>query len=536
MRPLRQAGLLVTLATVAACAQCGGAVGPPPERHVPADVVAALIVPELRGAARSLAEFYATAQDFPGTAGLPGLRASLSSQLGFDPLDTAALRDAGLDPRGGLAIAWQGPSPKEKGAPRRGPPLLVVPVSNRAAAEAFVQRLATERLGAAQRSVEARGPSQVTVYRTGATAPPALSVAAADGSYLLCPGPEGPEAVARAVALAPGASLADTAAWQVARRAAGSDAAVIGFVPPGSPLLSGLWAVRDGAALALWAEPRKLHARLVTLLGDREAGFQALAATGDGGGLTSRLDPSAALVGRWDGAPGPLAAKLLPLIPERERDRLARAGIELGRDLFDALAAGGAASLSLAPRLELPTLDAKALRRDPLRLVQFELVLPLADAPRVAGLSERIARMGGQRRQGAPWTVPTASGEVAWAIDGDRLLVTGGGVGRLAALRGRMAGSAGGYRAPTDDARRTLASGGLGALVLDTRNAAASVRALPPEAFGTGPTGFVMRSLVERFVEPAERIEAASLRAALEPGALVLALEVQPAPPEERQP
>jgi hypothetical protein len=81
-----------------------------------------------------------------------------------------------------------------------------------------------------------------------------------------------------------------------------------------------------------------------------------------------------------------------------------------------------------------------------------------------------------------------------------------------------------------------LASGGLGAVVFDTRNAAASVRALPPEAFGTGPTGFVMRSLVERFVEPAERIEAASLRATVEPGALVLALEVQPAPPEDRQP
>ncbi|MGB8930536.1 MAG: hypothetical protein WCC48_04705, partial [Anaeromyxobacteraceae bacterium] len=78
--------------------------GPPPERFVPADVVGAVVVPELRGAARSVAEFYLTAQDFPGTSDLSSLRASLSAQLGFDPLDLGALRDAGIDPRRGMAI------------------------------------------------------------------------------------------------------------------------------------------------------------------------------------------------------------------------------------------------------------------------------------------------------------------------------------------------------------------------------------------------------------------------------------------------
>ncbi|HSM91520.1 MAG TPA: hypothetical protein VLT47_01465, partial [Anaeromyxobacteraceae bacterium] len=88
----------------------------------------------------------------------------------------------------------------------------------------------------------------------------------------------------------------------------------------------------------------------------------------------------------------------------------------------------------------------------------------------------------------------------------------------------------------TDLARKTLASGGLGALVLDTQNFVASVRALPPDAFGTGPTGFVMRSLVSRFVEPAARIESAALRAELVPGALTLTLDVEPRQEEDRAP
>jgi hypothetical protein len=55
----------------------------------------------------------------------------------------------------------------------------------------------------------------------------------------------------------------------------------------------------------------------------------------------------------------------------------------------------------------------------------------------------------------------------------------------------------------------------------------AAVREMPEEAFGTGPSGFVMRSLVDRFLDPAARLSALSLRADLAQGALVLALEVE---------
>lgn len=534
MRRLRPSGLcfaLSALAALAACARCGGAAGPPPERFVPADVAAAVVVPELRGAARSIAEFYLTAQDFPGTSDLPSLRASLSAQLGFDPLDLGALREAGIDPRGGLAIGFPAPLAGDAGPTS---PLLVLPVANGAAADALVRRIAVDRLGAGERTVEAMGSAQVAIYRQRAGASPALAAANGQGCLVLSGGPSGPGAVARALSLAEGDSLAGSPAWREARRLAGEDAAMIGFVPPGSPALEGLGAVRGGAALGISAEPHHLRARLVALLGDEEAGLAALAGDGAGGALTARLDPAAAVVARFDGSPGALAARIMPLLPPVERAWPALAGVDLQRELFGALAPGGAVAISLAPRIDLTKLDARSLQRDPLRLVQFELVVPLADPARLTALSERIDRRARARSRGAPYSLPTESGEAAWAIDGGLLVMAGGAPGRLASLRARLGEAAGGYRAPTDLARRTLASGGLGALVLDTQNFAASVRSLPPEAFGTGPTGFVMRSLVNRFVDPAERIESAALRVDLEPGALLLSLDVEPRAKEGR--
>jgi hypothetical protein len=532
VRRLRKTGLVAVLAALAACGRCGGAAGPSPERYVPANAVAAILVPEIRSAAGSLAEFYSTASDFPGTSELPALRASLSAQLGFDPFRIGSLREAGIDPRGGLAVAFLSPP---GGAPPGGrlTALLVLPVSNRAAADALVRRIAGERLGASERSVESIGAVQVAVYRQNAGSPPALSVGDGEGCFVLSAGPSGPAAVARALSLRLEDSVSASSAWKVALGAAGEDPAVIAFVPPGSPVLEGLWPVSDGAALSLSAEPGKLRARAVLLLGEREPSFLALTTDGGDRSPTAKLDPASTLVGRWDVDPAAFGQKAVPMVPGSARAWLALAGIELQRDLFDPLAPGGAASLSLAPRIDLTRLDAGSLRRDPLRLAQFEVILPVRDPARLVALSERIVRLAGRRsRGGEPYTVPTASGEVAWVIDGEWLVAAGGAKGRLPTLRARMGGEVGGYRAPTDTARRLLATGGLGALVVDTQNFAASVRALPPEAFGTGPTGFVMRSLAERIVEPAARIEAASVRAELVPGALVMTLVLEPRPAE----
>jgi hypothetical protein len=247
-------------------------------------------------------------------------------------------------------------------------------------------------------------------------------------------------------------------------------------------------------------------------------------------------------VGRWDGDFAALGRKLVPLLPSSERERLAARGVDLERDVFGVLAPGGAVAASLAPGLDLSGLTIAAARADPLLAVQFEAILPVGDPAAAEAASARLAAAAAPRGRravavagGAPdgeHRIRTPSGEIAWRVDAKarRAVLAGGPPGRLEALEARLAGS-GGFRAPTKAADGALA-GGLGGAVLVPPRVVAAVRAMPEEAFGTGPSGFVMRSLVDRFLEPASRLAALSLRADLAEGALVLALEVEAGPQE----
>jgi hypothetical protein len=114
---------------------------------------------------------------------------------------------------------------------------------------------------------------------------------------------------------------------------------------------------------------------------------------------------------------------------------------------------------------------------------------------------------------------------LAWSLAGGRLAVAGA-PARLDPLSRRAAAGGPGYAAPTAASRAALASG-VAAAILDVRNAVAAVRALPQEAYGTGPDGFVTRSLVDRFLEPASRLEAVSLRLDVAAEAALIDLEVE---------
>ena len=522
--PRRLHRAAVVAASLAAACQ-GGRRGPPPERFVPKDASAVTLVPEAGRAARELSELHATVAGFPGAAEIAGARGTLAAQLGFDPLDPEALADAGLDPRRGAAIAVL-EAGKAGGAPPARAMLVVLPVADAPKVEALFVRLARDRLGATERRADTRGEVSVVVLRAPGAAAPALAWAIVQHTALLCAGPLGPGAVADAASLASAATLAESAAWKTARAALGNEAAAVQWLPPGSPFLSRLWPFRDGIAVGISASAGRLSARAAMLLGEREASFRALAADGAAAKLVPRLDPAAQLAVRFDGDFAALGHKLAPIVSQAERARLAAKGVELERDVFGALAPGGALALSLSPRLDLAGLTSEVLRSDPLRAIEFDALLPVKDPAQAEAASARIAAAARGRKVDGAYRIRTPSGEIAWRVDAveRRIAAAGGRPGRLEALLARENG--GGWRAPTRAAEAAL-SGGLGGAVLDPAHLVAAVRAMPEEAFGTGPSGFVMRSLVDRLVEPASRLSAVSFRADLAEGALVLALEVE---------
>jgi hypothetical protein len=495
-------------------------------------VRAAVVVPAAGRAAEALAALHASVSGFPGAGELAGARGALAAQLGFDPLDREALADAGVDPRRGAAVALLD-EPGSRGGPARAS-LVVLPASDAPKVERLLARIARDRLGATERVAESQGGVAAVVFRRPGTTAPALTYAVVDRTTLLTTHPSGPALVAGAAALEPAASLAESPGWKIARAALGDGVAAVAFVPAGSRLLAGVWPLADGVGLGLSAASGRLTARAAVLLGAREASFRALAADGRAAPHVARLDPEAPLVARWDGDFATLGRKLVPMIGARDRERLARRGVDLERDLFGVLAPGGALALSVPAWLALGGLTGETARTDPLRALEFEAILPYREGADPAAAAERLARAVGAARRGrGPETdvarLATPSGEIAWKVDREagRILAAGGRPGRIDALAARLAGGAGpGWKAPTADAGAAL-SGGLGGAALDVGRLVASVRALPDEAFGTGPSGFVMRSLVERVVEPAARLAAVSLRAELADGALVVALDVE---------
>jgi hypothetical protein len=521
--------LLVTLA-LAACERGGR--GPPPERFVPASAGAAILLPELGRAATSLAALQRSLSGLPGAGDRVEWRRSLAEQLGFDPLDPEALMRAGLDPKRGAALAIV---PAAGGAlPGRGAALLVLPVSHGTDVAELLSRLARDRLGATERTTSSANGVATTSFRRPGEPSPALSFAIVERTALVATGADGSATVAAAAALAPSAALASDAGFARARAALGGGLVALAWSPPGSAALPAPSGLADGVALGVGPSAGLLVARIAVLPGAHEPALRALAAADRGESGRARLvagvlDPLAPLVVRWNGDFAALGRILVPRLPASDREALTRAKVDLERDLFGVLRPGGAAAISLAPQIVPGSLSLDAVRRDPLGSVEFEAVVPVgpgADAA-VARLAHALAGRSVRPEPGGIARIRTRDGELAWRFDGERIAVAGGKHGRLDALLDRLAAGRAGWRPPTESSGTALERG-LGGAVLDVPRLVAAIRALPDDAYGGGPSGFVARSLVARMLAPADAVTAVSLRAELAEGALVVTLEVEP--------
>lgn len=558
------AALAASLLVLSGCSRCGAPRerGAPPERWIPAAAPLAVVLPELGAGAEQLAALARAARGYPAAGSLMETADALPAQLGFDPLDRAGLTAAGFDPSRGAALAA---SPGQ-------PLVLVMPVADERRFEETLTRLTRDRTGAAQRGRSRAGGVGVETLRRDARTPPALSFAYAGGYALLATGPGSEEAVRSAASVAAPQSLASSIPFAEARAAAGKGQAALLWAPAGSAATRGAALVRDGVLVSARASDRLLALRAVLPLSPDRAAVWREVSGGDplaGAKELALLPPDAFLAARFGGDPSALGRRIGYLLSPAVRERLARAGLDLQRDLWDQLAPGAALSLSLAPSFDVAHVSARGweyVLSDPFRLLHLSFAVRVKDPARLRPLLARlpeVARALGvdgaappapprSRGKGrpprpavaarAPAPAPADPDRARLPWGGDALTVAlrgevlagAGGPGRFEGLEARLAGQGKGYQAPTSASRELLGKGPA-ALVLDPGNLVAGARALPPGAYGTGPDGFVMRSLADRFVEPASHLQAVSVRLqVLEKAAVLdLSIEGEPPPPAE---
>jgi hypothetical protein len=546
----------VTLLVVSSASGCcrSGSQGarPPPERFLGSDAPLSLVLPSLREAAASARSLLDTAGSIPATSGLSEWMTGLSGQLGFGLLDPAGLSSAGIDPDGGAA-ACLGCSP----------PLLVLPVSDAGKLDTTVRRLARDRLDAQRReTVRASGGELVTFSRAPG-GPVSVAYLVRDGLALLAAGPTSPDVVKAAAALPQERSLAASSAWRSARSAMGEGLTALAFAPPGASQPSrlsgalGQALLRDGAAIGLQAAGDRVRVRTALLLtsSGRADYWRALirnppspadpaAASQAGRDALARLPPRSSLAVRWGGDLTSLGARLVPSLPAWMARRLAAAGLDPTKDLFSNLAPGAALAISLAPTFTVADLNASRTAPEELsvlRALSLRLEAQVRDADQARALFQRLvkagpalgAQMGSWPLEGGGggatgWSAAFPGGALVWTLTGDRLSV-------WSAAEARATAPKGGYVPPTESARAAI-DGGVAGAVLDLGALSGSVQALPSEAFGSGPDRFVVRSLVDRYLDPATRMQAASLRFDLAGDAALFDLVVELRPQERRAP
>lgn len=487
---MRSRSWALLLLAAAGCSRCGAKPAASALELLPPHPGGAVVAAPLGVLAQHLSALADRAVSLPGGDQIGDGRRALAAQLGFDPLTRDGLLAAGLDPERGAALALLA-------GPDRPDWIAALPVAKSDAFLATVQRLA-ERSGFAP---AAQQPQGARVYEGRGRR---MAVAVIRGFGVLARTADPAASVAEADARPPGQSLTRDPGLDGARKRLGAQDLIF-WAPAGSGLPPRLTSrtLPGDAALSLQAAEQGIALRMFAQLPQAQAREVQAALPGGGASLVELLPPEAPVRGRLGIAPARLLESL-------------RGNPELGPLLARLHGADAEAFASVAPGVAVALMLAKGANlgqavdygfdwrvRSPFETVQLVALAEVRDRQRLLRALEQVgkelpalgARVG---RSGDDFQVSYPAGKGARfgvrEIEGKPIAYLMGGPLRPDELRRTP-------RAAELPSAVLYADAGA-ALRVDFGKLAASLRALPQDAYGSGPQAYVSRSFVSQVIEP----------------------------------
>ncbi len=525
-------GLALALA-LGGCARCTGrGARKNAEELLGPEATFVVSAPDLGRLADGCQALLATARGGAGGAELVAMSANLARQLGFDPLTREGLKAAGIEPDASLAL--EGSAVGNAGG------LVAVPFANQKLLETTVRRLAKDHAGAGVEQVQPVGGQRITTLARAPGAQPLFAYAARNGYLLVGVGAGAAGRVAQALARKPADSIARAPLFASARQKVGPRELYLYLPKSGSRRLK---IIPDVLAAGLSVSAKELAVRAYLAL--PEAHQQAVAAALVGGGAEEleRLPKGApfylrggvdwqALVERVaDSADG--KAQLA-----QARESAKEAGFDLDSEFYGNLAAPFALAVGLSSNVNLSTaFDFDPRRANPFRAYSLVALAQVKDGAKAAktlgklegtlqklGLTVTTEEVGGA----TVYTSRSGLGDgLSWTLHGHDLVLAGGLGDQLAATLQAVESNQEAL-APADFAPQAKAAlfgrPGLAGAV-DFQQLGDTVKKLPNDAFGTGPSAFMARSMVTGVVEPLSRLKLVAAVAPT-PGGITLDLSV----------
>ncbi len=501
-----------------------------PERYLDAQTQIVITAPSLGALATQLGDLYQRASAAPDFKELAAEYRAATTLIGFDPLDPKDLERAGLDPTRAVLI---GTFEDE--------PVFVLPVKDPSQFDATLRHLAVVSASSAEpaepkkgeaarpgiRSVAKVGDLEIVTFRADADTRPEFGYFMRDGQAILCDGRKAEQILPAVSAIPLEKSLAESAAWRSARATLGEDLDLVVYVPPGSGILEDVNAFHEGAAIGMRSGKTRMVMRALVSLGpDRLSRVRQLlgdlkSARSAGLAELKRLDPKAILALRWGGEMAAVASQL-DVFADKELKQLSKRGADLRRDIIENLVPGAALSLSPVPGARL----AEMHDDNPFQLMKIALELKVRDPAKVRRFFAHVKGLAKGKRVrfdtrrlpggGNAWTLRKEGIAITWALNVDRFNVFVG-PGK------ETPPSAGGFAAPTPDAKRALETG-VGGMAVDFVGLIEALRGLTPDALGPD---FMRRLVIEHWSDWVSQVRAASLRFDLIEGAALFDLVVE---------